>query len=105
MKKDDPLAYADCENSHICNFCTYNYIGSAPGTELEGTRRIFNRSIEDHKLCYTEFLGDSDAKRYTNVKDTSDGIVVKKLECVGHYQKRIGTHCRKFKKTIKALGG
>ena len=91
VKKDDPLAY-----SHICNFCTYNYIGSAPGMELEGTRLIVNHSIEDHKLCYTEFLGDGDTKRYTNVKDTYDGIVVKKLECIGHYQKRIGTRCRKF---------
>ena len=73
--------------------------------ELEGTRRIFNRSIEDHKLRYTKFLGDGDTKSYTNVKDTYDGIVVKKLECVGHYQKRIGTRCRKLKKNVKGLGG
>ena len=30
---------------------------------------------------------------------------VKKLECVGHYQKCVGTRLRKLKKTEKGLGG
>ena len=30
---------------------------------------------------------------------------MKKLECVGHYQKRIGSRLRKLKKREKGLGG
>ncbi|GFX91492.1 uncharacterized protein TNCV_2599411 [Trichonephila clavipes] len=30
---------------------------------------------------------------------------VNKLECIGHVQKRVGSHLRKFKKFVKGLGG
>ncbi|GFW48597.1 uncharacterized protein TNCV_4241781 [Trichonephila clavipes] len=30
---------------------------------------------------------------------------VNKLECIGHVQKRVGSHLRKFKKSVKKLGG
>lgn len=102
LKNSNPEAYATWRNSHICSF---NYSGSAPGMEPEGAKRIFSRSIEHHNMRYTEFLGDGDSKSYSSVKDVYDTIKVKKLECVGHYQKRIGTRCRKLKKTVMGLGG
>ena len=62
--------------------------------ESVGTKRIFDRLIEKHKLPYTRFLGDGDSKSYRNVKETYPGIEMKKLECVGHFQKRVGTRLR-----------
>jgi len=41
------------------------------------------------------------------VKDTysEDGIEVKKKECIGHVQQRVGTALRKLKKENKGFGG
>ena len=39
------------------------------------------------------------------MKNTYPGIEVEKLECVGHYQKRIGNRLRKLKKREKGLRG
>ena len=47
-----------------------------------------------------KYLGDGDSKAYLSVKDMYK-YVVEKYECVGHYQKRIGTHLRKLKKIRK----
>ena len=73
--------------------------------EAEGAKRVFERSIKKHKLRYVEFLGDGDTKSYVNVKDTV--IEIKKLECDGHYQKRVGTRLQNLekKKKEKGLGG
>ena len=100
--ESDPVTYANWMNSHICS---YNYKGSAPGMEPAGAQRIFERSIEKYNLRYINYLGDGDSKSYTSVKNIYNGVSVNKLECVGHYQKRIGTRLRKLKKTVKGLGG
>ena len=73
--------------------------------EPVGAKRIFARSVEKHNLRYTNSLGDGDSKRYTNVKNVYDDLTVDKLECVGHYQKRIGTRLRKLKINEKGSGG
>ena len=73
--------------------------------EVEGAKHIFEHSIKKHKLGYVEFLGNGNTKSYVNVKDTYPGIEIKKLECVGHYQKRVGTRLRNLKKKEKRLGG
>ena len=83
--------------------CKYNYKGSAGGMESEGAKRVFDRSVEKHGLRYVKFLGDGDSKSYANVKHTYHGIEVKKLECVGHYQKRVGTRLRNLKKRKRDL--
>ena len=70
----------------------------APGMEPEGAKRIFQRSIDDKNLRYTKFLGDGDGKGFSSIKDIYDGATVEKLECIGHYQKRVGTRCRKLEK-------
>ena len=33
------------------------------------------------------------------------GITVKKYECLGHYQKRVGNHLRKLRRQGKGVGG
>ena len=75
------------------------------GMETEGAKRVFTRSIDKHKVRYVEYLGDGDSKSYVNVEDVNEGIEIKKLECVGYYQKRVGTRLRNLKKKEKGLGG
>ena len=88
--------------THVCN---KNYDGSASGMETVGAVNIFNRSLEKFKLRYTEYLGDGDSKSYTTVKSTYKDVEVIKLDCVGHFQKRIGSRCRQLKKQVKGLNG
>jgi hypothetical protein len=102
LQKSDPTAYAQWKNSHICK---YNYQGSAGGMESEGAKRVFQRSIDNRRLRYIQYLGDGDSKSYMNVKNTYPDIEIEKLECVGHYQKRVGTRLRTLKKIEKGLGG
>ena len=90
LKKIDPNGYSVWKASHNCQL---NYRGSAPGMEVTSAQRIFSRSMEKHKLRYTEFYGDGDSKSHPAVKDIYiyPNITVEKLECVGHAQKRVGT--------------
>ena len=69
--------------------CTLNYEGSAPGMEIEGVKRIFNRSIKKHNLRYTEYFGDGDSKGFSAVENVYTDMKVIKKECVGHVQKRV----------------
>ena len=53
LKKIDPNGYSVWKASHNCQL---NYRGSAPGMEVTGAQqRIFSRSMEKHKLRYTEW--------------------------------------------------
>jgi len=102
LKKENPFDYEKWHDKHKC---TYNYQGLSGGMEPEGAHRIWNRSIEKHNLRYTEFYGDGDSKGYDAVKNIYEGVLVNKLECVGHVQKRVGTRLRNLKKKEKGLGG
>ena len=77
--------------------------GSAPALEVEGVKRIFERSEEKHKLLYTEYYGDGDSKGFAKVENTyrDEGVTITKKECVGHIQKRVGTTLHKLKKEKK----
>ena len=101
LKRTDRNAYDGWKASHNCKI---NYLGSAPGMEVTGAKRIFNRSIDKSKLRFTEFYGDGDCKSFASIENTYAGIKVKKLECIGHVQKRVGTRLRKLKKNEKGLG-
>ena len=83
--------------------CTLNHEGSAPSMAPVGARSVFERSIEKHNLRYTSFYGDGDSKGFASVKDVYGDVEVEKFECVGHYQKRVGTRLRKLKKNTKGL--
>ena len=94
LSKSNPEAYEKWKSTHSC---TLNFTGSSGAMESVGAKRVFERSVETHNLRYIEFLGDGDSKSFLTVKDTYPGVQVKKLECVGHYQKRLGDSPTKFK--------
>ena len=73
--------------------------------EVEGTVAIYNRSISKNGLRYVDFYGDGDTKSFKNIENTYPGMQVRKLECIGHIQKRVGNRLRKQKKSVKGLGG
>ena len=53
IMKSDPAHYEKWKASHTCN---RNYSGSSPNMEKIGAIKIFERSLERHKLYYTSFL-------------------------------------------------
>lgn len=66
---------------------------------------IFQRSVENYSVCYTEFLGDRDSKAHKLIVEQAvyGDVEVKKLECVGHVQKRLGSRLRSLKKRAGRL--
>ena len=63
----------------------------------------FMSSIQNRGLQYTSFISDGDSKSYLEkvASDPYSGVTVQKLECVGHFQKRVGTRLRKRKSENK----
>ena len=75
--------------------------------EPKGMDSIFPRSVERHKLLYTEFYSDGDSKSFDHVQNVykqSHHKDVKRLQCVGHVQKRLGPPLRQVMKEVKGLG-
>ncbi|XP_064470221.1 uncharacterized protein LOC135384970 [Ornithodoros turicata] len=85
--------------------CSSNYKGSAPNMEPVGAYRIFERAPSRHGIRYMDYYGDGDSKSFLRVEDIYEGKEVRKLECIGHVQKRVGCRLRKLKKVVKGLGG
>ena len=76
--------------------------------EPKGMENIFSRSAENHKVLYTDFYSDGDSKSFDSVKDVYKYIhlkEVKRVQCVGHAQKRLGNALRQVKREVKGLGG
>ena len=97
----DPARYETWKLSHNCNFNytrNFNYTGSFPGFETAGTTKIFSSSKENHELYYSSFYGDGDSKAYPVKYIYGPSEPIKKFECVGHYQKRVGLGLRNLKK-------
>lgn len=71
----------------------------------DGGIEIFKRSVPQY-VMYTEYLGDGDINAYKSVCDAQPygpDIVINKLECVGHVQKRMGTRLRNLKAQKKKV--
>ena len=51
--------------------------------------RIFQKSVEKLKLCFTTYIGDGDTKAYPTVvkAEPYPNKQIVKVECVGHVQK------------------
>lgn len=107
---------AGCKNKHNQQstekkelhkkMCSCNYSGSSGGMEVEGARRICARSETKLGVRYTQYLGDGDSKGFSAVleaKPYGNEVEIKKMECVGHVQKRLGSRLRRFKKENKLL--
>lgn len=81
--------------------CTRNYEGTSGGMEAKGSTRMFGRSL-GLKFRYEHFVGDGDSTAYKSVIAMNNGeghyenTKVKKLECIYHVQKRMGTRLRKL---------
>lgn len=79
--------------SHQPN-CSKNHDGTAGAMEPAGMVKIFKRSVDTRKLCYTGYLGDGDSKSYDTVATLNPPLYgkkkIEKLECCGHIQKRMG---------------
>ena len=99
-KKDSPK-YAEWKAAHVCK---KNHKASSGAVEAAGAIDIFCRSIEKHKMRYLEYIGDGDTEAFNKVqqcKPYGKDVPIKKLECVGHIQKRLGTRLRKLRKDYK----
>ena len=70
---------------------------------------MFLHSIDKNGLRYTTFVGDGDSNCYASVCEalrnapTCYSYEVKKEECVGHIQKRIGTALCEYKRKMKGI--
>ena len=62
--------------------------------------RIFQKPVENLKLCFTTYIGDEHTNAYPTVvkAEPYPNKQIVKGECVGHLQKRVGGRLRKFKK-------
>jgi hypothetical protein len=84
--------------------CQKNHSGSAGMMEVVGMQRIFDRSSVIHKVRYAQYIGDGDCKTFSAIEKSrpyGDNLLVSKIECVGHMQKRMGARLRKRKQEIK----
>ncbi|KAG8291178.1 hypothetical protein J6590_108179 [Homalodisca vitripennis] len=83
--------------------CTANHKGSSVSMEGAGIRRIFLRSEEKYKVRYTSYLGDGDSNSFDSVIQLNPygNTKIKKLECVNHVCKRMGSRLRRLKNDMK----
>ena len=90
----------------ITNKCEINHEGSSEEMEAAAAVQIFKKSIKTRELKYTTFVGDSGSSSFGRVKEAVEkefgtAYEIKKEECVGHVQKRLGTALRKYKNDMK----
>jgi len=73
--------------------------GSAGKMEVDAMKEMFMRSSQLLGVKYENYIGDGDTKTFKAIQDLNpyDDVTVKKLECVGHVQKRLGTSSSKKK--------
>ena len=68
-----------------------------------GVERIFSRSIETRRLCYTDYYGDGDVKSFVSVQNIYAPKVVSKKECIGHVQQTYGCTSPQTEKGLTKL--
>ncbi|GFW23580.1 uncharacterized protein TNCV_4091231 [Trichonephila clavipes] len=76
--------------------CVKNHIGSSSKMEADGMKKIFQRSVPQRNAKYIKYIGDGDTKTFPQLQRTAPHSI-KKVECVGHIQKRMGARLRKLK--------
>lgn len=72
--------------------CKNNHQGSSGGMEGEIAKDIFCRSVEKYNLRYVNFIGDGDTNSFKKTFEARPygDLDIKKIECVGHVQKKNG---------------
>ena len=93
QKKLTPEEFLIWKQEHSAD-CDQNHTGSSGAMEPHGILKIFQRSQEQYNLKYLGYLGDGDSKSFKTVAEAEPpiypGKIIKKLECCGHVQKRMG---------------
>lgn len=75
--------------------------------EVDAIKEMFLRSWEWYQVRYINYIGDGDTKTFKALLTENpygSDFEVKKKECIGHVEKRMGSRLRNIKKT-KKLGG
>ena len=75
---------------------------SSGSMESQGAVSIFARSIEKYNLRYMHFMVTQIPLKVLDSKPYYE-IAPKKLECIEHVQKRLGTRLRKLHSDMKSL--
>ena len=89
--------YVEWKSKHVC---PANHSGSSSSMEAAGALNIFKRSVGKYNLQYVNYLGDGDSSSFAAVQEAQPygpDIIINKLECIGHIQKRIGSRLRDLK--------
>ena len=76
--------------------------------EKEDASDIFLLSVDKRNLIYNVFVGDGDTSSFASVKEAcyakfGECYVIRKEECVGHIQKRMGSGLREYKRKIRSI--
>ncbi|XP_018338797.1 PREDICTED: uncharacterized protein LOC108746486 [Trachymyrmex septentrionalis] len=101
--KDNPEYLEHKEDGH----CAVNHSGSSGKMEVDAVVEMFLRSEQLHRVRYSNYIGDGDAKTFKAILDIEPyghEFKIKKNECIGHVEKRMGSRLRNIKKSAK-LGG
>lgn len=85
--------------------CKNNYTGTSEGVEWSGFAAMFNRSVEQNGIRYTQYLGDRDCKAFQHVhlKPYGNAATIEKLKCEGHVKKRMGARLRNIRSVTKTV--
>ena len=78
---------------------------SSNAMETQGAGEMWARSVAKNKMRYTTFVGDGDSKAYKSVCDAKPygDIEIKKTDCIGYVQKRMGNRLREKRKASEKL--
>ena len=99
-KETEGDSYEIWKNDHNCSI---NHTGSSGAMEVSGAITMFKRSVDSYNLRYKGYIGDGDTKAHQSVvkaKPYGD-VVIEKLECIGHVQKRVGSRLRNLVKDMR----
>ena len=98
-KKKGTQEYDEWLANHMCKI---NHNKSSGAMETVGAITFFQRLIEKYNLRYLKFKGDGDTEAFAKVVEAKPyrDMTIKKLECVGHVQKRLWTRLRALRKNL-----
>ncbi|CAF1352682.1 unnamed protein product [Rotaria sordida] len=88
IKKSNPAKYNDVIRSHHCE---KNYNKSSGTIEADAVLNMFQRSVSKYEIYYTKYVGDGDSKTFARLSDKPPypGKVIKKIEDLNHFSKRM----------------
>ncbi|XP_011148323.1 uncharacterized protein LOC105188508 [Harpegnathos saltator] len=88
------------------DICDVNNFDSAGKMKVDSMKEMFLKSEEKFGVKYTTYISDGDSKTFKALLDFNpyEEKPIKKCECIGHVQKRMGS-CLRNKKKVEKLGG